>query len=99
MIQVYDEVVKVVMPKRQLLFEQRVVLERERAALHRVEEQLAQAVLKVEHLEAECEAALAEKARLAETAQLTVERLTRADKLASGLASEKVRHKQHVRNG
>eukprot|EP00966_Prymnesium_polylepis_P319810 7376235-Prymnesium_polylepis.1 len=92
----YDDVLKVVVPKKNALAEQRGVLEKEMSALKQIEDQLAEVVAKVNKLQAECDAAVAEKARLAETARLTQERLTRADKLTSGLGSEKVRWGEQV---
>lgn len=46
---------------------------------------------KVEALEAQCAGTLAEKKRLADEAETTANRLVRAEKLTSGLASEGVR--------
>lgn len=46
---------------------------------------------KVEALEAQCTATLGEKKRLADEADTTANRLVRAEKLTSGLASEGVR--------
>lgn len=46
---------------------------------------------KVEALEAQCAKTLAEKKRLADEAETTANRLVRAEKLTSGLASEGVR--------
>ncbi|KAL1511811.1 hypothetical protein AB1Y20_005097 [Prymnesium parvum] len=90
-LKVYDDVMKEVIPKKATLAEQQVMLEREMATLQKIEDHLAEVVARVNRLEEECNATVAEKVRLADTAQLTQERLARADKLTSGLASEKVR--------
>lgn len=53
---------------------------------------------KVEALEAQCAETVAEKKRLADEAETTANRLVRAEKLTSGLASEGVRWLESLEN-
>lgn len=53
---------------------------------------------KVEALEAQCAATVGEKKRLADEAETTANRLVRAEKLTSGLASEGVRWLESLEN-
>ncbi len=53
---------------------------------------------KVEALEAQCAATVGEKKRLADEAETTANRLIRAEKLTSGLASEGVRWLESLEN-
>ncbi|CAN0576130.1 unnamed protein product, partial [Laminaria digitata] len=53
---------------------------------------------KVGALEAQCAATLGEKKRLADEAETTANRLVRAEKLTSGLASEGVRWLESLDN-
>ena len=51
-LKVYDDVIKVVVPKKIALAEQRAVLDRETATLKKIEDQLAEVVAKVNKLQA-----------------------------------------------
>lgn len=53
---------------------------------------------KVEALEAQCAETVGEKKRLADEAETTANRLVRAEKLTSGLASEGVRWLESLEN-
>jgi len=88
---VYDEVAKVVEPKRQQLASSTAMLESEKAKLKKVQDELAAVVASVEQLQATCDAAVAEKKRLTDAAETTSKRLVRAGKLTGGLADEGVR--------
>jgi len=88
---VYDEVAKVVEPKRQQLAKSTAMLEAEKAKLKKVQDELAAVVANVEQLQATCDAAVAEKKRLTDAAETTSKRLVRAGKLTGGLADEGVR--------
>jgi len=88
---VYDEVAKVVEPKRKQLSEATAMLESEKAKLKKVQDELAAVVTNVEQLQATCDTAVSEKQRLTDAAETTAKRLVRAGKLTGGLADEGVR--------
>eukprot|EP00966_Prymnesium_polylepis_P177035 4100056-Prymnesium_polylepis.1 len=93
---VYDEVAKVVEPKKMQLAEATATLEKEQATLKAVQDELAAVIAKVEQLQAQCDATVAEKQRLQDAADTTAKRLNRAGKLTSGLADEAVRWAETV---
>ena len=86
---VYDEVAKVVEPKKLVLAESTAKLEMEQKKLIRAG--LAAVIAKVEELQATCDKTVAEKQQLQEAADTTAKRLSRAGKLTTGLADESVR--------
>ena len=88
---VYDEVAKVVEPKRQALASSTAMLEAEKAKLKKVQDELSAVIANVEQLQKTCDEAVAEKQRLEEAADTTSKRLVRAGKLTGGLADEGVR--------
>ena len=89
--QVYDEVAKVVEPKKEALARSTAQLEEEQAKLKGVRDELAMVIAKVEELQATCDRTVDEKKRLQEAAETTSKRLARAGKLTGGLADESVR--------
>jgi len=93
---VYDEVAKVVEPKKQALADATSTLEQEQAKLKAVQDDLAAVIANVEDLQAACDRTVAEKQRLQEAAETTDKRLKRAGKLTSGLADEAVRWAETV---
>lgn len=82
---VYDEVAKVVEPKKLVLAESTAKLEMEQKKLKSVQEELAAVIAKVEELQATCDKTVAEKQQLQEAADTTAKRLSRAGKLTTGL--------------
>ena len=88
---VYDEVAKVVEPKKLILAESMAKLQEEQGKLKAVQDELAAVIAKVDELQATCDATVAEKQRLQDAADTTSKRLVRAGKLTSGLADESVR--------
>merc|ERR1719424_2412453 len=92
----YDEVAKVVEPKKQLLAEAMAKLQDEQAKLKAIQDELAAVIAKVDELQATCKAAVDEKQRLQDAADTTSERFVRAGKLTSGLADEAVRWRATV---
>lgn len=88
---VYDEVAKVVEPKKQILAQSMAELEKEQAKLQSVQDELSAVIAKVDQLQATCDFTVAEKQRLQDAADTTSKRLARAGKLTSGLADESVR--------
>ena len=88
---VYDEVAKVVEPKKELLAKNTARLETGQGKLKGVRDELAAVVSKVEDLQNMCDRTVAEKQRLQEAAETTSKRLQRAGKLTTGLADEAVR--------
>ena len=72
---IYNEVARVIEPKRQALADARAMLDAEKANLAAIEAQLAAVVAKVDQLQAECDATLAEKQRLQSAADTTARRL------------------------
>ena len=88
---VYDEVAKVVEPKKQILAESMAKLQDEQSKLQKIQDELAAVIAKVDELQATCDATVAEKQRLQDAADTTSKRLVRAGKLTSGLADEAVR--------
>ena len=93
---VYDEVAKVVEPKKQLLAESMAKLQDEQGRLQKIQDELAAVIAKVDELQATCDATVAEKQRLQDMADTTSKRLVRAGKLTSGLADEAVRWRDTV---
>ena len=93
---VYDEVAKVVEPKKQVLAESMAKLQSEQARLQVIQDELAAVVAKVDELQAKCDATVAEKQRLQDMADTTSKRLVRAGKLTTGLADESVRWRATV---
>ncbi|CAM9811362.1 unnamed protein product, partial [Ectocarpus sp. 12 AP-2014] len=88
---VYSKVAKVVAPKKAKLEEMNSLLAAANATLAIKQAELKEVNDKVEALEAQCAATVGEKKRLADEAETTANRLVRAEKLTSGLASEGVR--------
>lgn len=93
---VYDEVAKLVEPKKQALADATSTLAQEQGRLKAVQDELAAVIARVEELQAACDMTVAEKQRLQEAADTTAKRLTRAGKLTSGLADEAVRWNESV---
>lgn len=85
---VYADVAKEVEPKRQRLEEMNAALAITTAALKEKQDQLQQVIDKVALLQKTCDETLAEKNRLQQESETTAKRLTRAEKLTSGLNSE-----------
>ncbi|KAL3899976.1 MAG: hypothetical protein SGPRY_012546 [Prymnesium sp.] len=88
---VYDEVAKIVEPKKQALADATNTLEGEKSKLQAVQDELASVIAN-----AACDRTVAEKQRLQEAADTTDKRLKRAGKLTSGLADEAVRWAETV---
>jgi dynein heavy chain len=93
---VYDEVAKVVEPKKLVLAESMATLQAEQVKLKKVQDALAEVIAKVENLQATCDRCVAESKPLQDTADTTAKRLIRAGKLTSGLAEESVRWAETV---
>ncbi|CAB1118301.1 unnamed protein product [Ectocarpus sp. CCAP 1310/34] len=92
------EVAKVVAPKKAKLEEMNSLLAAANATLAIKQAELKEVNDKVEALEAQCAATVGEKKRLADEAETTANRLVRAEKLTSGLASEGVRWLESLEN-
>jgi dynein heavy chain, axonemal len=88
---VYARVAKDVEPKKQRLAEMNRVLNAANATLAVKMGELQKVVDKVEGLQRLCNITVAEKDQLARDTETTANRLVRAEKLTSGLASEGVR--------
>ena len=73
---VYDEVAKVVEPKKLVLAESTAKLEMEQKKLKSVQEELAAVIAKVEELQATCDKTVAEKQQLQEAAAVSYTHLT-----------------------
>ena len=93
---VYDEVAKVVEPKKAILAESMAKLQSEQSRLQKIQDELAAVIARVDELQATCDATVAEKQRLQDMADTTSKRLVRAGKLTSGLADEAVRWNETV---
>jgi len=87
---VYDEVAKVVEPKKLVLAESMEKLAGEQKKLQAVQDELAAVIAKVDGLQATCDKCVNEKQELQDMADTTAKRLVRAGKLTSGLADEAV---------
>jgi dynein heavy chain len=93
---VYSDVAKEVEPKKARLEEMNQMLASANATLKEKQDQLQGVLDKVAELKAQCDAAVAEKNRLQNEADLTKARLDRAGKLTTGLADEQVRWTESV---
>jgi dynein heavy chain len=91
---VYSRVAKDVAPKKAKLQEMNDMLAAANTKLAGKQAELKAVLDKVAFLQKQCDDTVAEKEDLAEQAELTKNRLIRADKLTSGLASEGVRWKE-----
>jgi len=92
----YSLVAKDVEPKKQRLAEMNAQLDEAKAALKIKQDSLQEVLDKLAGLQRTASETQAEKKHLERTAQLTKDRLGRADKLTTGLADEQVRWKQSV---
>jgi len=88
---VYAHVAKEVEPKKARLAEMNRVLDSANATLAKKMGELQTVIDKVDALQRLCDATVAEKDQLAHDTEVTANRLVRAEKLTSGLASEGVR--------
>ena len=93
---VYDEVAKEVGPKKERVKEMNKILAAANATLKEKQNDLQKVLDKVAQLKRTCDETVAEKQRLAEESEKTVQRLSRAEKLTVGLADEFVRWKEGV---
>jgi dynein heavy chain len=91
---VYSRVAKDVAPKKKKLAEMNAMLAAANTKLAGKEAELKAVLDKVAFLQKQCDDTVAEKEDLAQQAELTKNRLIRADKLTSGLSSEGVRWKE-----
>ncbi|KDO23904.1 hypothetical protein SPRG_20887 [Saprolegnia parasitica CBS 223.65] len=89
----YARVSKDVAPKKERLAVMNATLADANAKLNAKQTELAQVMARVRGLQAQCDGVVAEKKRLADEAELTRARLSRAEKLTVGLADELVRWK------
>ncbi|EQC31947.1 hypothetical protein SDRG_10462 [Saprolegnia diclina VS20] len=89
----YARVSKEVAPKKERLAVMNATLAEANAKLNAKQTELAQVMARVHGLQAQCDGVVAEKRRLADEAELTRARLSRAEKLTVGLADELVRWK------
>jgi dynein heavy chain, axonemal len=85
---VYSKVAKSVGPKKEMLAKLNAELDAANAALKEKQDQLAAVIAKVDALKQQLDDTLAKKQELEAEAQLTKDRLVRADKLTSGLKEE-----------
>lgn len=92
----YSLVAKDVEPKKKRLAEMNAQLDEAKAALKIKQDSLQEVLDKVAALQKTAQETEAEKKNLERTAQLTKDRLARADKLTTGLADEQVRWKATV---
>ncbi|OQR87427.1 dynein heavy chain [Achlya hypogyna] len=90
---IYAKVSKDVGPKRERLAQMNATLADANAKLNAKQTELAEVMARVHGLQTQCDAVVAEKKRLAAEAELTHARLSRAEKLTTGLADELVRWK------
>jgi dynein heavy chain len=95
---VYSKVAKEVGPKKAKLEEMNKLLSAANGKLAVKQAELKAVIDKVEALQKQCDETVSEKRALADQAQLTKDRLVRADKLTSGLAAEGVRWKATLEN-
>ena len=93
---VYDEVAKEVGPKKERVKEMNKILAAANATLKEKQNDLQKVLDRVAQLKRTCDETVAEKQRLAEESEKTVQRLSRAEKLTVGLADEFVRWKEGV---
>eukprot|EP01029_Cantina_marsupialis_P009144 TRINITY_DN2137_c0_g5_i1.p1 TRINITY_DN2137_c0_g5~~TRINITY_DN2137_c0_g5_i1.p1 ORF type:complete len:3984 (-),score=1416.37 TRINITY_DN2137_c0_g5_i1:203-12154(-) len=93
---VYAKVAKTVEPKKKKLAELNAELDTANSSLKAKEDELQAVLDKVATLQRQCDDTVAEKERLADEAQLTKDRLQRAEMLTVGLAEEQVRWKASV---
>jgi dynein heavy chain len=93
---VYDEVAKEVGPKKEKVKEMNEVLAAANATLKEKQDDLQKVLDRVANLKRTCDETVAEKQRLADESDKTVQRLSRAEKLTVGLADEFVRWKDGV---
>lgn len=90
---IYSKVAKEVGPKKARVAEMNNMLKEANAKLKAKQDELAAVVEKVTKLKAKCDAAVNEKNTLNAKLSQTEGRMTRANKLTSGLSSESVRWK------
>ena len=93
---IYDEVAKEVEPKRKKVKEMNKILADANEVLAKKQADLKGVLDRVALLKRTCDDTVAEKKRLADEADITVERLERAEKLTVGLADEFIRWKDGV---
>ena len=91
---VYSRVAKLVEPKRKALKAAEDALAETMAQLKEKQDKLKAVQDNVAALEAQLQAAMDEQQSLKDQAELTVQRLARAEKLTTGLADEQVRWKE-----
>uniref|UniRef100_A0A7S2SR52 AAA+ ATPase domain-containing protein n=1 Tax=Mucochytrium quahogii TaxID=96639 RepID=A0A7S2SR52_9STRA len=95
---IYSEVAKEVAPKMAVLEEMNKEMNAANSLLAEKQGELAQVREKVRLLQENLDATIAAKKELEDQSELTKNRLIRAEKLTSGLASEGVRWKQTLEN-
>jgi dynein heavy chain len=93
---VYSKVAKEVGPKKEKMEQMNALLKAANDNLAEKHRELAAVNERVAELQANCDATVSEKNRLADESALTEARLIRANKLTSGLADEGVRWRESV---
>lgn len=93
---VYSKVARDVGPKRERVEQLNQELSIANEKLQKKQSELNRVVAKVAELQTKCDAAVSEKNRLTNEAEITRLRLIRAEKLTAGLSNERVRWKDSV---